>query len=127
MSCGALEVCNVGTCASSCGLGQTGCLLDGGGYCATTSTDNANCGSCGTTCGVLQNCVGSMCKSACTMSQSACMPDGGQLLPDGAPYPPFCTDTSSDNANCGGCFNQCPYMKPLCVSGGCYALDAAPG
>lgn len=125
--CKTLEYCSAGACVSACAQGQMACASDAGdgggpGYCANTQTDNLNCGGCGTACGTLQACVGGTCAKACTGNQTACLPDGGD--PDAAP---FCTDTASDNANCGSCFSPCPYAKPLCVSGACYSLDATPG
>jgi hypothetical protein len=76
---------------------------------------------------VLQNCKSSSCEGTCITGQTGCIPDAGTLQPDGAPAAPYCTYTGSDNANCGACFNTCPYNTPLCVSGDCYALDATPG
>ena len=128
ITCKTLELCNAGTCSSVCSAGQTGCAGDGGpGFCAKLATDNLNCGACGKLCGDLEVCISGACKAACIQGQTACIPDGGLLQPDGAPLAPFCTDTSSDNAHCGACFNACPFAKPLCVSGTCYSLDAGPG
>ena len=46
-TCAAGNACVSGTCTSTCAQSQTLCTPDGGAYCATTSSDNANCGACG--------------------------------------------------------------------------------
>jgi len=104
-------VCNLGACASECAAGQTTCGGDAGApYCATTQTDNSNCGMCGNTCGILQVCAGGTCASSCLSSQTLCLPDAG---------PPYCADTKNDNANCGSCGNYCTLTTPLCSNGTC--------
>lgn len=126
--CKTLELCNAGQCATACSTGQTACAGDSGpGYCAKLTTDNFNCGTCGKACGALEYCKAGTCVAGCIQGQTACFPDGGVLLPDGGPSPPYCTDTTSDNQNCGQCFKQCNGNTPVCIGGNCYALDAGPG
>jgi stigma-specific protein Stig1 len=121
--CGAQQVCSGGMCQSECIMGQSLCGTgdsgndEGGGpYCANLQTDNANCGMCNNTCGIEQVCVAGKCASECLMTQTLCIPDGG--MGDGGP---FCANTATDSANCGACFNQCPYMTPICAMGKCLA------
>jgi hypothetical protein len=79
------ECCN----DAACGAGRRCCS----GRCVDTSSDNANCGSCG---------------NACTPPRTCC---SGR-----------CVDTSSDNANCGRCGNPCDTAKgEVCTSGVCGA------
>jgi hypothetical protein len=118
MACGIQQVCANGMCASQCAMGQTACPGDGGApFCANTATDNANCGACGKTCGLLEVCIAGKCSSDCLMSQTLCIPDGG-VDPEAGAFA-FCTDTKTDNSNCGACFNPCPSNKPLCSMGTC--------
>jgi hypothetical protein len=118
--CGPLEVCAAGACSSACVNGQTLCTGAEGGapYCASTQTDNANCGTCGVVCGDEQVCAGGQCKSQCLNTQTLCTLDGGVDAGnyDGGPY---CANTGTDSANCGACFNVCPYTNPICSNGTC--------
>jgi len=118
VKCGIQAVCAMGMCSSECVMGQKACAGDGGPpYCAKIDTDQGNCGGCGVTCDPLQVCAGGKCNDSCLMSQTKCVPDGG-VDPDSGNYA-FCTDTKTDNANCGACFNPCPPQQPLCSNGMC--------
>ena len=119
-ACGAQKVCVQGACVSQCAAGQITCAPDGGApYCAKADTDNLNCGGCGVACGELQVCAGGKCAAVCLSTQTKCAaPDGG-VSGDGGPLPAYCTDVTTDNANCGACGVLCPFAKALCSSGTC--------
>ncbi len=81
-ACRAAEVCDLGTCADSCGSGRTDCDR----ACIDTSTDLGNCGACGQTCD-LPN-AGERCADGqCLLT--ACEPgwvDGNGDQSDGCEY-----------------------------------------
>jgi hypothetical protein len=90
------------------------CGGDGGSpYCASTKTDNANCGACGVACGTGLLCTNGACTNACAGqdggAQTLCTPDAGA---------PYCTDTQTDNANCGACGTVCS-NPATCSAGAC--------
>jgi len=86
---------------ASCPPGQTSCA----GTCVDTSTDPANCGSCGNACPQGATCEGGACIVVdCFPPNEMC---GDQ-----------CVDTSSDEANCGACGNACAAGE-TCESGVC--------
>jgi len=122
IACGAGQVCDNGACASSCGGDDAGtdtlCTPDGGApYCASTKTDNANCGGCGITCGAGETCQNGACKNACASSdgglETLCTPDAGV---------PYCASTQSDNLNCGGCGVVCS-AGSSCIGGTCKSIS----
>jgi hypothetical protein len=124
--CGPEEACVAGACTSSCLAGQTLCGADAGVdagqyYCASTSTDNANCGTCGHACDPLQLCAAGNCQDTCLSTQVECYPDAGTSI-DGGPAQPYCADVKNDNDNCGMCGNVCPSNQPLCSGGICVSL-----
>jgi len=117
-TCPVGQACSGGTCSNSCGGvdggGETRCTRDGGApYCAATKSDNANCGACGKVCPAGDVCAAGVCSSGCGGvdggGETRCAPDGGA---------PYCADTKSDNANCGGCGNTC-VTGQVCSSGQC--------
>ncbi len=83
-ACGSGEVCNMGSCALSCG-GQTPTECDGG--CFDLDTSRQHCGACGNACGAGEVCVDGACTTSC--------PDG-QIVCDGR-----CIDPNTDRAFCG--------------------------
>jgi len=109
MTCsGTTSVCNNGACSSSCASGTTQCP---GGACANTSTDNANCGTCGTICSGGTTCNGGTC--TCTVS--------GQQLCGGS-----CIDTTGNTSNCGSCGHGCTAGQ-TCSNGTCMGGSGAAG
>ncbi|HJL24453.1 MAG TPA: MXAN_6577-like cysteine-rich protein [Polyangiaceae bacterium LLY-WYZ-15_(1-7)] len=100
VACGAGELCNMGTCASSCGVGTEDC----GGMCVDTSVDPSNCGGCGVECATGEVCSSGSCELECPGGLTEC--SGG------------CVDTDSDVNNCGGCGTACEAGQ-ACFSGVC--------
>jgi hypothetical protein len=123
-ACGQGQVCAAGTCGSSCGQGEKLCSGDAGSYCANTNSDGANCGDCGVVCGQGQVCQAGKCQNGCAAPdggvETLCTPEGGA---------PYCADTNSDNANCGGCGVACGQGQ-VCQNGqcanGCVGPDGGP-
>jgi len=68
VTCGSGKICQNGACANACAASDGGvetlCTPDGGpAYCASTQTDNANCGTCGNVCGLGAKCIGGTCSA----------------------------------------------------------------
>jgi hypothetical protein len=103
--CKNLPKCNGGP---PCTDGQT-CCASG---CTDTSSDPNNCGACGKQCGPDETCASGMCQSAfnCNGGPACMSPD--QCCSDG------CTDTTSDNENCGKCGKVCP-LGDSCIMSVC--------
>lgn len=106
-ACGAGESCVNGACA--CGFGQISCPNG----CVTPSVDPLNCGSCGDICGAGANlgkpyCVSGGCTAACPAPLVGC----------GTGPSAECTNTDSDNDNCGSCGHKCPATQG-CSNGTC--------
>ena len=74
----------------------------------STSTDTANCGTCGHACTSTQICAAGVC--ACSSGQTLC---GGT-----------CVSTSTDNANCGTCGHACTTGQ-ACTAGVCTSTCAS--
>jgi Stigma-specific protein, Stig1 len=113
-SCSAGDTCDGGTCIPTCTAQQALCD-DGGLFCANVQTDNANCGDCNVACTNSWTCQTGRCLPNCQNPQTLCDIDGG---PDGGP--PFCTNTATDNANCGTCDHACNGGQ-YCDAGACAA------
>jgi hypothetical protein len=75
-----------------------------GNVCADITTDEHNCGTCGTTCAAPT--------SECWAGECSC-PFPTTLCGSNA-----CVDTASDESNCGGCGNVCD-MGQTCQNGKC--------
>jgi len=99
-ACAAGEVCNDGTCSSSCGLGTMRC----GDRCVDTDVDPTHCGSCDNACATDQVCRSGACALSCV---------GGSTDCSGS-----CVDTQSNRSHCGGCDMPCPAGE-ACFDGSC--------
>ncbi len=87
--------------------GEDACLVCGT-QCVDSTTDVANCGSCGHACATGDSCQDGVCK--CPGSEMTC--------PGSTAGTTVCVDTRSDHGNCGGCGNACP-TGATCQSGTC--------
>jgi hypothetical protein len=96
---GALGLVNCGS-SASCAGSSTMC----GSTCADTTTDNANCGACGTACSSGEVCTAGKCAASC---------GGGTKLCGTS-----CADTNADPNNCGGCGTKCGAGE-VCSGGSC--------
>jgi hypothetical protein len=74
-----------------------------GGLCTDTSSDPANCGTCGHTCRSDQICSGGNC---------VCPDNGVECTPG------TCTDINNDKNNCGACGHTCDPGE-TCKGGSC--------
>ena len=83
-----------------CGPGSTLCS----DRCVDTSSDNKNCGACGTTCAAGQVCSGGACALSCQSGLTDC---SGK-----------CVDLLADINNCGKCATPCAAGQ-VCSSGKC--------
>jgi len=98
------------TCTLTCGS-FTKCVptsTSAAPYCANTSTDNSNCGTCGHACGAGEVCTGGTCALTCG-AISTCTPTSGT---------PYCANTNTDNSDCGACGHACDPGE-ACTSGAC--------
>src|SRR6185295_405838 len=80
-----------------------------GDTCADLTTDNSNCGSCGT-----------QCPSKASCEAGSCVCNAGQQLCNGA-----CTDTATDTTNCGACGKAC-ITDETCTEGRCMLVCTLP-
>jgi hypothetical protein len=105
-------------CGGACGAGETLC----GSACADLTSDEMNCGTCGTPCApsaATGVCVGSMCRI------SSCNPGFGDCNTSSVDGCERSTRTLTD---CGGCGVSCgPFTNgtPSCASGTCAVLCAS--
>ncbi len=100
------QVCQSGSCKSSCGSGLSSC----NGLCFDLNNDPKNCGTCGHGCDSGQTCSLGSCQPGCP---AVC---GGA-----------CTNLSIDPNNCGSCGGACgPYTNgtAVCANKTCAALCA---
>ncbi len=110
-ACAGGQVCSLGrcslTCASTlatCGGGDAGADAGSTQRCADLTTDNNNCGACGTVCPSGQRCLDRHCQVSCAVGQTTC---------NGT-----CRDLQTDNNNCGACGNAC-LAGTTCTAGVC--------
>jgi len=129
-ACPAATVCRAGVCDS--GTGGTGGTPPGTGgsgsmcaagfgtcstatgstWCANLLSDPANCGVCGKVCPAGTSCQSGACAGSpmCQAPTVVCLdPPTGKM---------YCTDPSTDFANCGGCGRTCP-AGAICTAGMC--------
>ncbi|EJD44405.1 hypothetical protein AURDEDRAFT_166495 [Auricularia subglabra TFB-10046 SS5] len=112
-----------GDCVTSCPpgpVGERGCCA---GDCINFSTDEGNCGTCGTTCDVVngEQCCSGSCADLnanpenCGACGTTCNIAGGETCCDGT-----CSDFQQDDANCGTCGNTCDAgVGATCCGGSC--------
>jgi len=88
---------------SDCTWGTICFYADGSAACVDTDSDPFNCGQCNNECTVDEVCIVGL---GCAATGTAC--------PDVAPDPctdsyglDYCTDTTSDEMNCGSCGYEC--------------------
>ena len=93
-------------------FGCPGYQLACNGVCTDVSSDDANCGACGTVCDADHECLVAACRQICD--------DGETLCGDG------CVDRQSDAENCGWCDNECA-PGAACIDGACSATGCEPG
>lgn len=110
------EICQNSICAcapgfTSCSILNSDGTMDGGSYCADTTVDKLNCGTCGTACGNNQKCTPQGSMGVCVCDTTA--PDGGDLIQ----CPSGCVHSNGDSHNCGGCGIQCE--TGICNNGVC--------
>jgi len=113
----ASALCNGGKCAvDKCTAPYADCDGDPSNGCeVNTSTDAANCSTCGTVCATINgtpSCADAKCQIACNDGYSDC---------DGEPANGCETQTGKDVTNCGKCGNVCDKTNgvPKCTSGVC--------
>jgi hypothetical protein len=115
----ALVACNGDGGTSDCGSPYA---------CTDTQTDALNCNGCGIQCGVSAGtvgkplCQGGQCVVGCGGGSTACPAD-----PPTNPAAPYCANTSTDNANCGGCGLICDPGSTCNGSGKCVCASSAGG
>jgi len=100
MACTGGDVCNDGSCSSSCGVGTMRC----GARCVDTLVDPANCGACSMACAADEVCRSGGCALDCVGGTSNCSGS--------------CVDLASNRSNCGMCGNSCA-VGEACFDGAC--------
>ena len=98
--CGAAEVCNESSCASTC----TPPLHNCGGACVDWQTDEAHCGGCDRPCAPGQECRAAACTCVPACTGRECGPDG-----------------------CGGSCGTCPAGRTCGADGRCTCVPACTG
>ena len=108
VACGTAQVCQNGSCMNGCasedGGTETLCTPDGGSpYCADTTSDNSNCGTCGTTCTSSQSCVLGTCKNTPGCDGNYTCGTAEAITGTGAFYGnTCCSNSTSPGVTCGG-------------------------
>lgn len=109
-ACQVNELCTPGTSNNSascvaCSGNQIACGASGATFCADTTSDPKNCGSCGHVCTQGLTCKDSQCSCPLTTCGTSCV------------------DTTTDVNNCGGCGTVCPNGGPhegaICTQSHC--------
>ncbi|MBI2392311.1 MAG: hypothetical protein HYV09_22180 [Deltaproteobacteria bacterium] len=106
-ACSAAEVCDEGTCRSSCPKDRTVCR----GSCRDVRWDPAHCGGCDHACEPGHVCTEGVCSFSCAGGTTRC----GDA----------CVDVRHDPANCGACAVACA-KGATCVEGACACPTTTP-
>src|SRR5579862_3013462 len=114
-----LQFCVNGSC--TCITGSTFCPnagFGGGPLCAFLQTDINNCGFCGNSCTGTATCCSGMCVDVLTTGAINNCGKCGNVCTGINPTccNGFCTDLSSDLANCGACLHSCGQGQLCCGS-----------
>jgi len=120
--CESSEYCINGVC-DVIGQGGSDCRSDWlscGVDCVNPQTDSANCGGCAKVCPPGRECSGGRCVCAAGTTECARNPPG-RLTPRKG-WDTFCTDTQTDEDNCGECGNACR-PDQVCQDGHCTCSD----
>lgn len=114
------QMCSSGVCVTTCGGATPDRCGMMPGICTNFDTDENNCGSCGNQCGNGETCTNGVCLTDCPPSSGPAANDDrcGQA-------PGFCTDTGTDEDNCGSCGNDCAANRQ-CTGGTCQCFGATP-
>jgi hypothetical protein len=122
-ACSGNETCQAGSCECSFGQSQVPTAVGNctPGVCYTQSIDPQHCGLECKICGPGEVCVAGGCRPTCPAPLTECNAAVGD------PFQfPHCTNTSTDNLNCGGCGTKCPSGQG-CSNGGCVPLVPTNG
>ena len=94
-ACASDQMCVNGRCLGACPTGETRC----GQSCVDFQTDRTNCGACDHACAAGLVCSQGSCTVSCGAMYARCDLQNDAGVATGA----ACTDTRSDERNCGGC------------------------
>ena len=121
------NACINGICCHTCtALPVNGCPAgqDPTTCCADLSSDENNCGACGTRCTATSPvCCNRGCVNLTSDSNNCGVCGNACRFPTGAPEPccnSTCTDTTIDKNNCGTCGHQCTGVTPGCCASTCF-------
>jgi hypothetical protein len=112
--CGDGHSCVAGRCTLNCAAG----LVECNGACVDLRSD-LNCGACGNDCTQV---AGYACEARPDQSWACVVQCPSPQIRCGEPGSEFCTDSSTDGGNCGGCGKVCG-AGTTCTGGNC-ACDA---
>jgi hypothetical protein len=117
--CGPGETCVAGTCwCDGNGPCFIGTCCPGQG-CVDLTSDQANCGACGSDCGS-DACVSSTCVACNMMTCPSGLGTAAACCSDG------CTNLCNDSNHCGSCGHACTGGTDFCLNGTCLFSGGPP-